>query len=280
MHPPLIEGHRRIQFADEGGRLLPLTMESIGYNPQQEQVSRPDGYHLHHWIETLSGEGILHFGDKSVPLPAGTGMLLLPGVPHRYEALEGKWQTYYLTFGGTSAESILESLEIHFSAFFSWEQEAPLNGMVGRMLERQEAGGDMLGLESSTGIYRFLLTLSKFGQHRSNAPISRNIDKLQPLLNWMESRYGDPDIGLSDLSACLGVSGRHLGNLFLQTFGLSPYAYMVRLRIRKSKEMLIGEPSVTVKTISQRVGFRDVSHFVATFHKQAGVTPEQFRRLH
>ncbi|MNN78108.1 Transcriptional activator NphR [compost metagenome] len=68
--------------------------------------------------------------------------------------------------------------------------------------------------------------------------------------------------------------------MFLQTFGLSPYAYFVRLRIRKSKEMLVTQPDLTVKAISWLVGFRDVSHFVATFRKQSGTTPDQFRRLH
>ncbi|MNV55851.1 HTH-type transcriptional activator RhaS [compost metagenome] len=138
----------------------------------------------------------------------------------------------------------------------------------------------MFGLTAATDAYRFLLTLSKYGQLHNNTTISRNVDKLQPLLKWMDSHYGDPDLGLNDLADQLGVSGRYLNNLFIQTFGLSPYAYFVRLRIRKSKEMLVSQPDLTVKIISQRVGFRDVSHYVATFRKQSGTTPEQFRRLH
>ncbi|UQZ34952.1 transcriptional regulator [Paenibacillus sp. PK3_47] len=272
---------RRIVFGHVSGQQLPVTLESMGYNPDQEKVSRPDGYHVYHWLQTAQGEGVIHIEDKRLTLPEGSGMLLLPGTPHRYEALTaGTWRTYYLTFAGSSAGHILESLDMHTDAFYRWESEAPLTGMLKEMLDRHDSAADMFNLGVSADAYRFLLTLNKYGHLHNNTSISRNVDKLQPLLKWMESRYGDPEIGLSDLASQLDVSGRYLNSLFLQTFGLSPYAYFVRLRIRKSKELLLGYPDLTVKEISRHVGFRDVSHFVATFRRQSGVTPEQFRRLH
>lgn len=272
--------HRRIVFPHEGGQHLPITLDSIGHNHQQEKVSRSDGYETYHWLQTASGEGVIHFENKSFSLPAGSGVLLLPYTPHRYEASDANWSTSYLTFGGSSAGSILETLGMNMNSFYSWEKEAPLSKLLREILDRYDASQDMFGLAASTDAYRFLLTLSKYGQLHNNTTISRNVDKLQPLLKWMDSHYGDPDLGLNDLADQLGVSGRYLNNLFIQTFGLSPYAYFVRLRIRKSKEMLVSQPDLTVKVISQRVGFRDVSHYVATFRKQSGTTPEQFRRLH
>lgn len=272
--------YRRIAFAHEGGQHLPITLDSMGYNLEQEKVSRPDGYETYHWLQTSDGEGIIHFENKTFSLPAGNGILLLPYTPHCYEASAANWSTYYLTFGGSSAASILETLGMNVNAFYRWEKQAPLSYLLKEMLDRHDAYQDMFGLGTSTDAYHFLLTLSKYGQLHNHTAISRNVDKLQPLMKWMDNRYSDPDIGLNDLAEQMGVSGRHLNSLFLQTFGLSPYAYFVRLRIRKSKEMLVGQPELTVKTVSQNVGFRDVSHFVATFRKQSGTTPEQFRRLH
>ncbi|WP_150265122.1 AraC family transcriptional regulator [Paenibacillus tepidiphilus] len=277
----LAPDHRRIIFAREGGQPLPLTLESMGYNPDQETVSRPDGYHIYHWLQTADGEGLLELGNAVLALPEGTGVLLLPGTPHRYKAVSArKWGTYYLTFGGGAAESIAETLGMQSSGLYRWEQEAPLSRMIREMLDSHDAAGDIFSLTASTSAYRFLLTLSTFGQTRNSASLSRNADKLQPLLKWMDSHFEYPDIGLHDLSDQLGVSGRYLGSLFMQTFGLSPYAYLVRLRIRKSKELLISRRDLTVKAISGLVGFRDVSHFVATFRKLSNITPEQFRRLH
>ncbi|MNO27361.1 Arabinose operon regulatory protein [compost metagenome] len=276
-----ITAPRRIVFGQEGGNHLPITLDSMGFNPDQEKVSRPEGYHTYHWLQTSQGEGIIQFENKKLTLAEGSGVLLLPGISHRYEALSAEpWCTYYLTFGGSSARHILDSLGMNANSFYRWESEAPLPLMLKEMLDRHDAAEDMFSLGASTDAYRFLLTLNKYGQLHNNTAISRNVDKVQPLLKWMDGHYGDPDIGLHDLALQLGVSGRYLNSLFLQTFGLSPYAYFVRLRIRKSKELLVSQPGLTVKAISQQVGFRDVSHFVATFRKQSGTTPDQFRRLH
>ena len=40
--------HRRIVFPHEGGQDLPITIDSIGHNHQQEKVSRLDGYETYH----------------------------------------------------------------------------------------------------------------------------------------------------------------------------------------------------------------------------------------
>ena len=43
---------------------------------------------------------------------------------------------------------------------------------------------------------------------------------------------------------------------------------------------MTGDSSITVKDTAHHVGFRDVSHFVATFRRIEGVTPEQYRKLY
>ena len=70
-----------------------------------------------------------------------------------------------------------------------------------------------------------------------------------------------------------------MNTLFRNTFAHSPYAYLIALRIRKSKEVLLRTPYSSIKQITQAVGFRDTSHFVATFRQYVGFTPEKFREM-
>ena len=65
------EQHRRF-FTTARELQLPLHMESIGYNPEQERFSRPDGYPCYHWLQTLSGEGRFIFGDTAYQLKPHT----------------------------------------------------------------------------------------------------------------------------------------------------------------------------------------------------------------
>ncbi|GJM72364.1 hypothetical protein HMSSN036_45800 [Paenibacillus macerans] len=131
-------------------------MESIGYNPNQEKITRPNGYPYYHWLQTEEGEGLVTYGSESVVLSSGCGVLLPPGMPHAYEAKRGAgWATYYLTFGGVAAAAILSAFGIRDSALFRWDPEAPLAPMLGEMLNKVGSGTDLFGLETSAGTYRF-----------------------------------------------------------------------------------------------------------------------------
>ncbi len=63
--------------------------------------------------------------------------------------------------------------------------------------------------------------------------------QLQPLLIWLESHYHNPDIGLEEMAGILEITPRYMNTLFQHAFGLSPYSYLIMMRLRKSKEMLL-----------------------------------------
>ncbi|ANS75217.1 transcriptional regulator [Paenibacillus yonginensis] len=272
--------HRRFVFTPAGEQALPLQVESVGFNPGQEEIVRPSGYPLYHWIQTVEGEGLLTVGQSDYLLPPNSGMLLFPDEAHLYRAESSTWNTLYLTFGGPAAAEIVQAFGIRESAFFSWEPNAGLPDLLWAMLERLEAGEDAFGLDASSDTYRFVGLLSKFGALHHNKAITRNLEKLQPLLKWMDDHLANPEVGLADFGAVLGVSGRHLNSLFRETFGIAPYAYFLQVRLRKAKELLAASRGSTVSEIAAATGFRDPSHFVATFRKAAGMTPDQFRKLH
>jgi AraC-like DNA-binding protein len=265
----------------ELAQYLPLAIESIGINPAQEQVSRPLGYDCYHWLQTVAGEGVMSILGKSVSLPVGSGFLLFPGVPHSYEAKDECWETAFLTFGGPSADAVMSAIGVHESSLFRWLPESGIGRLVEEILVQLENEGDVFGIASSAGTYRFLITLARFGTmpgKRTSDP--ERLDQLRTVIEWMESRYMDPEIGIEEIAAVLGLSNRRLSGLFQESFGQSPYKYFIQLRLRKAKEQLVRSSPLTIREIAERVGFRDPSHFVATFRRHVGITPEQFRKLH
>lgn len=271
---------RRFVFSPTGNPGLPLIVESIGYNPSQEKIIRSQGYPWYHWLQVEDGEGVLTYHNETVQLSPYSGVLLPSGLPHIYESSSNNiWSTLYLTFGGDASASILSSFGIHEPAIFYWEPSSPFVSLLSGMLSKMDDESDMFGLDISVDAYRFLGQMSKLSQG-NHISISRNMEKLTPLIKWMERHYGNPDIGLDNLAAVLGISSRHLSKLFHLTFGLAPYTYFVQMRIHKAKERLASEPIATVASIASQTGFRDTSHFVATFRKHTGMTPQQFRRLH
>ncbi|CAM3791858.1 AraC family transcriptional regulator [Cohnella lubricantis] len=264
------------------GKTLPLFVETVGTTIEANRIVRTEGYPHYHWLQTVDGEGRFTVGDHAFPLPAGSGVLVPPGVPHIYESAGGRWDTAYLTFGGPAVPSILQSLGLTEPAPIHWEPDdsSPMNGMIDEMMDRLESDLDLFGLNASADAYRFLLTLRQHWRSGNRAAIIRGSERLRPLLDWMEEHYSDAEVGLEEMQRVLDMPISTMNVLFRHTFGVSPYAYLIHLRLRKAKELLIGSPSLTVKMIAERVGFRDASHFVATFRRKTGLPPEQFRKLY
>jgi transcriptional regulator GlxA family with amidase domain len=175
---------------------------------------------------------------------------------------------------------VLTTLGLKHTRGYHWDPHSELHSFGEGMLHSIASERDLSGLDASANMYRFLTLLRKHGQHSSMPSLSYNVERLAPVLAFMEQNYASPDIGLSDMAVMIHVSARHLNTLFKQAFGVTSYAYLIVIRLRKAKEMMTKYPHLTVKEIAERVGFRDVSHFVATFRRAEGITPERFKLLY
>ncbi len=74
--------------------------------------------------------------------------------------------------------------------------------------------------------------------------------------------------------ACL--SEFHFERFFHKCYGLSPYAYYLVCKMRKSQKLLTMQRSVIDTTYD--IGFFDQSHFTRLFKKYVGVTPGRYLR--
>lgn len=270
---------RRFVYPQTSRMLLPLHIESIGFDPRQARIVRPHGYPYYHWLQVASGEGVIERDGRSETLGPNTGILLYPHVAHEYYPLSDNWETHYLTFDGTISAPLLTALGIVGTTLFHWESGTPLEHLISDMLTELGSDTDVFGLSMSSNVYRFLISLQKFGQLHKDGPISSHLSKLRPLLMWMDLNYSNPSISLGDMADMAGVATRRLITMFQSTFNMTPYSYFLQLRLSKSKQLLIAHPDKPVAQIAHEVGYRDASHFIASFRKQAGITPEQFRRL-
>jgi AraC-like DNA-binding protein len=59
--------------------------------------------------------------------------------------------------------------------------------------------------------------------------------------------------------------------------GVTPHQYLVRSRLRHAARLLT-ETDIAVTDVAYDVGFGDLSNFVRTFHRAAGVSPLKFRQ--
>jgi len=83
-------------------------------------------------------------------------------------------------------------------------------------------------------------------------------------------------IDLAATAKLVGLSAFHFLRIFGDAIGVTPHQYLVRCRLRHAAAMLAdGADSVT--DVAYDVGFADLSNFVRTFRRAAGVSPTTFR---
>jgi AraC family transcriptional regulator len=93
---------------------------------------------------------------------------------------------------------------------------------------------------------------------------------------WIDGNSHEP-IDLDCAAGEVGLSPFHFLRLFRKVLGVTPHQYLVRSRLRHAARLLAdGTRSIT--DIAYEVGFGDLSNFVRTFHRAAGVSPRGFRR--
>lgn len=92
---------------------------------------------------------------------------------------------------------------------------------------------------------------------------------------WIEAHAAEP-VELDDVARAVGLSTFHFLRLFTKVLGVSPHQYLLRSRLRRAARLLADEERA-VTEIALDVGFNDLSNFVRTFKRAAGVSPRGFR---
>jgi AraC-like DNA-binding protein len=92
---------------------------------------------------------------------------------------------------------------------------------------------------------------------------------------WLDA-HADQPVNLDCAARIAGLSSFYFLRLFALVLGVTPHQYLVRTRLRRAARLL-ADNDRSITDIAFDVGFGDLSNFVRTFHRAAGVSPRGFR---
>jgi AraC family transcriptional regulator len=87
----------------------------------------------------------------------------------------------------------------------------------------------------------------------------------------------DSDLGLSALSASVGLSKPHFVRVFRRTAGTSPHRYVMQKRVERAYELIVSS-QLPLVDVAAEAGFASQSHLNRMFQKAYGTTPGIARR--
>jgi AraC-like DNA-binding protein len=94
---------------------------------------------------------------------------------------------------------------------------------------------------------------------------------------WIDA-HAHQEVPLERAAQEAGLSPFHFLRLFAKVLGVTPHQYLVRSRLRRAARLLANDTR-SVTDVAYDAGFADISNFIRTFHRAAGVSPRRFREV-
>ena len=135
----------------------------------------------------------------------------------------------------------------------------------------QYTDADQLALWISDIVRRFVLQAFDLAQVKQS-------DVVFKTTNYIKKNYAEK-LSLDSLAKEVFLSKSYLSSIFKKETGMSLTAYITKVRVEKSKKLLI-EDSASLANISSQCGFKDQSYFTKVFKKETGVSPKLFRNTY
>jgi two-component system response regulator YesN len=98
----------------------------------------------------------------------------------------------------------------------------------------------------------------------------------QEAVRYIAAHYGE-ELTLAQLAGALEVSESHLSHIFKKETGQTLNGYLTNYRVRQAMRLL-GDCRNRVSEVAERVGYRDVTYFSATFKKITGLSPSEYQK--
>ena len=146
--------------------------------------------------------------------------------------------------------------------------EVLLNSFLSDYLEHDKVGKEQLVINIIEEVLSNSSLASKEGSNLYS------IKKIEIAKEYIHSFYYE-NITIADIAAVSNLSQYHFSRLFKLITGLSPYDYLISVRIERAKQLLRNNLPIT--QIAFSVGFNSLENFSHSFRKTTDISPTDFR---
>src|SRR5258708_23305189 len=99
--------------------------------------------------------------------------------------------------------------------------------------------------------------------------------RLKQAVDYVEAPLDNP-VSLADVASSAGLTRMHFAAQFRAATGMPPHEYLLRRRIERAQEMLLGT-GMSLVDVALSVGFQTQAHFTSVFKRYTGQPPRAWR---
>ena len=234
----------------------------------------------------IAGSALMTMGSREALLRRGDAAVIPPRAPFKLSQTQ-QLNAYLVLFQleeAVSAQADLRKTDGFVRLFRSGGKEGVLIRLaepdrisaeytLNRMRSEYDQRQDGYQTFISACLAELIVTLSR---RCAETQPQESGGSLARAVTWAEAHYTE-EISLERLAEEAGVSPRHVDRMFSEAYGITPKAYIVKLRMHKACALLRRtEKSIT--DIAFECGYSDSNYFARVFRKSCGMSPQRYRK--
>ncbi len=226
-------------------------------------------------MHTVSGSGVLVYGEREYPLHKGSLFFIDCRLPHIYRTEGLHWEHSDLHINGEGIRMYYEAFAKNGSPIVSDQQAETFPTNLTALLDHYT----YLSADRNIRIVHALETMLTGLITLPVSPLNHqegSVNSLQELVYYMHEHCSQA-ITMDDLAQKTGLSKFHLSREFKKLTGFAPNEYLIHLRLEKAKRLLTST-SLQVNQIAAYCGIDNEQYFSRLFKQRLKMTPLQYRR--
>ncbi len=234
------------------------------YTPERKKWRAHSPREVHYLAYKVSGDSSVHyFENKTLTLRMGTLYLINANETYSVE-MNGSGCSYVIEFTGENIPS---------SCAFDCKGNSKIEAVWSRLMAHKQLDIEVNYHICMSELHALLAIIVE--RLNSDYYSKDTIGKIRIIERYIMEHYDDRELSMSKLAGFFNVSVQYMRTLFKNEFGMSPYQYLINVRINEAKKLLVID-EISLSQIAADVGFSDVYYFSRVFKKYVGMSPSRY----
>jgi AraC-like DNA-binding protein len=230
-------------------------------------------YSRHYTIVMLTeGRMVYDIDDQRFVVKKGNILIIPIGAEYRYETTQKPfYKKVSLFILGVNVSSIMEMYDLHYAQMLRSDHVDMLCQIIHRIDDCMKLRDECDLPRMCALTFEFLISLSQI-----KAPEHSRLMAIRTACSRLNSNFTSK-INLTHLAHELNMNERSFQRLFKKALGVSARSFRRQCKIKEAC-CLLTNTSLSIKQISNRLGYCNQFYFSTEFSKITGVPPKEYRK--
>jgi AraC family transcriptional regulator of arabinose operon len=223
-------------------------------------------------------KGSIHVqaGGISAVMTPGECIIFTPHIPFYFESVENTELVYlWVHFSGNAAAEVLQSSGLSTGMIL---QASIIDNVIGKFQSLFQAFSQRDSFLQMDAIPNLISLLALIGRavQQTKSPLYANHNRIETSLRYIHEHF-HTQLTLQQLADIEHLSVSHYRTVFSESFGVSPYEYILLQRMNRACDLL-SHSHLSCAEIADMIGYEDQRYFSRLFKIKTGMTPQSYKR--